>query len=208
MLKGSEKEMGQLFSLLRARTGVDFALYKHSTLRRRIVRQMILHKLDSLGKYVSYLEKQPKEVDGLFNDLLIYVTSFFRDPPAFQGLKKVVFPKLLRAHPGDSPMRFWVCGCSTGEEAYSLAISLVEFLNRIALIAMCKFSLPTSATLGSTKPGRACIPRTSCRMFHLSACGDFSAKWTVITRSTKAFETWSCSRGKTLLLIRHFQTST
>jgi len=130
MLKGNEKEMGQLFSLLRARTGVDFALYKHSTLKRRIVRQMILHKIDSLGKYVSHLEKQPKEVDGLFNDLLIYVTSFFRDPTAFQGLKKVVFPKILKAHPDDSALRFWVCGCSTGEEAYSLAISLVEFFEQ------------------------------------------------------------------------------
>jgi two-component system CheB/CheR fusion protein len=130
MLKGSEKEMGQLFSLLRARTGVDFALYKHSTLKRRIVRQMILHKIDSLGRYVSHLEKQPKEVDGLFNDLLIYVTSFFRDPAAFQGLKKDVFPKLLKAHSDDSPLRFWVCGCSTGEEAYSLAMSLVEFFEQ------------------------------------------------------------------------------
>jgi two-component system CheB/CheR fusion protein len=130
MLKGSEKEMGRLFSLLRARTGVDFALYKHSTLKRRIVRQMILHKLDSLGKYVSHLERQPKEVEGLFNDLLIYVTSFFRDPLAFQGLKKAVFPKLIKAHPDDSPLRFWVCGCSTGEEAYSLAISLVEFFEQ------------------------------------------------------------------------------
>lgn len=127
VLKGSEKEMGQLFGLLRARTGVDFALYKHSTLRRRIVRQMILHKIDSLGRYVSHLGKEPKEVDGLFNDLLIYVTSFFRDPPAFQALKKTVFPKLIKAHADDSPIRFWVCGCSTGEEAYSLAISLVEF---------------------------------------------------------------------------------
>jgi two-component system CheB/CheR fusion protein len=130
MLKGSEKEMGQLFSLLRARTGVDFALYKHSTLKRRIVRQMILQKLDSVGKYVSFLEKQPKEVDNLFNDLLIYVTSFFRDPLAFQSLKKTVFPKLLKAHADDSPLRFWVCGCSTGEEAYSLAISLVEFFEQ------------------------------------------------------------------------------
>jgi two-component system CheB/CheR fusion protein len=127
MLKGSEKEMGQLFSLLRARTGVDFALYKHSTLKRRIVRQMILQKLDSLGKYISFLEKQPREVDNLFNDLLIYVTSFFRDPRAFQTLKKTVFPRLMKAHADDSPLRFWVCGCSTGEEAFSLAISLVEF---------------------------------------------------------------------------------
>jgi two-component system, chemotaxis family, CheB/CheR fusion protein len=130
VLKGNEKEMGQLFSLLRARTGVDFALYKHSTLKRRIVRQMILQKLDSLGKYVSFLEKQPKEVDNLFNDLLIYVTSFFRDPHAFQSLKKTVFPRLIKSHGDDSPLRFWVCGCSTGEEAYSLAISLVEFFEQ------------------------------------------------------------------------------
>jgi two-component system CheB/CheR fusion protein len=130
LLRGSEKEMGRLFSLLRTRTGVDFALYKHSTLKRRLVRQMILHTFDSLGKYVSYLEKRPKEVDNLFSDLLIYVTSFFRDPHTFEGLKKAVFPKLLKAHQDDSPLRFWVCGCSTGEEAYSLAISLVEFLGQ------------------------------------------------------------------------------
>ena len=116
MLKGSEKEMGQLFSLLRARTGVDFTLYKHSTLKRRIVRQMILQKLDALGKYVSFLEKQPKEVDNLFNDLLIYVTSFFRDPQAFQSLKKAVFPRLIKSHSEELPLRFWVCGCSV---AYS-----------------------------------------------------------------------------------------
>jgi len=77
---------------------VDFALYKHSTLKRRIVRQMILQQLDSLGKYVSYLEKEPKEVDNLFNDLLIYVTSFFRDLVTFQSLKKTVFHKLIKVH--------------------------------------------------------------------------------------------------------------
>src|ERR1051326_4271180 len=126
-LMGTEKEMGLIFGLLRARTGVDFALYKRSTVRRRIARQMILHKLDSLGKYVARLEKQPKEVDNLFNDLLIYVTGFFRDPRAFQALKKTVFPRLIRMRTSDSPLRFWVCGCSTGEEAYSLAISLAEF---------------------------------------------------------------------------------
>ena len=129
-LKGADAEMGQLFSLLRARTGVDFALYKPSTLRRRIVRQMILQKFDSLGQYVSFLERRPREVDSLFNDLLIYVTSFFRDPKTFQALKKTVFPKLLKARADDLPLRFWVCGCSTGEEAYSLAISLIEFFEQ------------------------------------------------------------------------------
>jgi two-component system, chemotaxis family, CheB/CheR fusion protein len=129
-VKGNEKEMGQLFSLLQSRTGVDFTLYKRSTLKRRIVRQMILHRVDSLGKYLSYLEKQPREVNNLFNDLLISVTSFFRDAEAFQILKRIVLPKLMRAHPDDSPLRFWVCGCSTGEEAYSMAIAVAEFFER------------------------------------------------------------------------------
>lgn len=154
MLTGTEKPMGQLFNLLRARTGVDFALYKRSTLRRRIVRQMILHKVDSLGKYVSQLEKQPKELDSLFNDLLIYVTSFFRDPRAFQALKKVVFPKLIKAHADDSPLRFWVCGCSTGEEAYSLAISLIEYFEQTRMHRQVQiFASDISAGLSKARMG-------------------------------------------------------
>jgi two-component system CheB/CheR fusion protein len=129
-LPGTEKQMGQLFSLLRSRTGVDFSFYKHSTLKRRIVRQMILHKHTTLGTYVDFLGKHPEEVDKLFNDLLINVTSFFRDPRAFQVLKKKVFPRLVKSHNDDSPLRFWVCGCATGEEAYSLAMSLVEFFDQ------------------------------------------------------------------------------
>jgi two-component system CheB/CheR fusion protein len=129
-LPNSEKQMVQLFGLLRARTGVDFSFYKHSTLKRRIVRQMVLQKFNALGAYVDFLGKNPDEVDKLFNDLLINVTSFFRDSPAFQALKKKVFPRLVRAHTSDSPLRFWVCGCATGEEAYSLAISLVEFFDQ------------------------------------------------------------------------------
>src|SRR5262249_49350344 len=97
-LAGTEKQMGQLFSLLRARTGVDFSFYKHSTLKRRIVRQMILNKHNSLGSYVDFLGKHAEEVDKLFNDLLINVTSFFRDPRAFQVLKKKVFPRLVKSH--------------------------------------------------------------------------------------------------------------
>src|SRR5204863_1645439 len=108
MLEKSQKEMTTLFGLLRARKGVDFSLYKYSTVKRRIVRRLILHKFDSLASYLSYVEKKPGEVDQLFNDLLIYVTSFFRDPPTFQALKKSIFPRVIKAHPGDSPLRFWV----------------------------------------------------------------------------------------------------
>ena len=129
LMRESPNELSTLFRLLRARTGVDFSHYKQSTLKRRILRRMILHKRDALGQYIKLVESSPTELDALFNDLLINVTSFFRDPQTFKVLKKKVFPRLIKAHAGDSPLRFWVCGCSTGEEAYSLAMSLVEFFD-------------------------------------------------------------------------------
>jgi two-component system CheB/CheR fusion protein len=130
LLRESPDELSTLFRLLRARTGVDFSYYKPSTLKRRIMRRMILHKREALGQYIKLVESSPGELDGLFNDLLINVTSFFRDAPTFKVLKKKVFPRLLKAHTGDTPLRFWVCGCSTGEEAYSLAMSLVEYFEQ------------------------------------------------------------------------------
>jgi two-component system CheB/CheR fusion protein len=127
LLRENPEELFILFSLLRARTGVDFSLYKQSTLKRRVIRRMIVHKIDTLQNYLSLVQSNAAEVDALFNDLLINVTSFFRDPIAFQILKKKIFPRVLRQHEDDSPLRFWVCGCATGEEAYSLAIAVVEF---------------------------------------------------------------------------------
>lgn len=130
LLRESSSELTTLFNLLQARTGVDFSLYKQSTLKRRIIRRMILHKLDTLQGYMALAQNNAAEVDGLFNDLLINVTSFFRDPVTFQILKKKVFPRIVKAHGDDSPLRFWVCGCASGEEAYSLAIALVEFFEQ------------------------------------------------------------------------------
>ncbi|MFO1498195.1 MAG: CheR family methyltransferase [Verrucomicrobiota bacterium] len=130
MLRESPNDINTLFRLLRGRTGVDFTLYKQSTLKRRIIRRMILHKKDSLAQYTRMAESSAVELDALFNDLLINVTSFFRDPNTFKVLRKKVFPRILKTHSDDAPWRFWVCGCSTGEEAYSLAISLIEFLEQ------------------------------------------------------------------------------
>ena len=127
LFREEDEELSHVFSLLRARAGVDFSLYKHSTLKRRIQRRMLLNKIDSLGAYVDYLRVHMLEVDALFNDLLINVTGFFRDPKVFAALKRRVFPKLMKNRAGDAPLRVWVCGCSNGEEAYSMAISLVEF---------------------------------------------------------------------------------
>jgi two-component system CheB/CheR fusion protein len=120
-------DLNALFALLRARTTVDFSLYKHSTLQRRIQRRMLLLKIDSLPRYVNHLRTHLADVETLFNDLLLNVTEFFRDPSVFQALKKRIFPRLVKNRRDDAPIRIWVCGCSTGEEAYSMGISLVEF---------------------------------------------------------------------------------
>jgi two-component system CheB/CheR fusion protein len=118
--------LAKVFILLRNQTGNDFSLYKRSTVYRRIERRMGLHQIDKVANYVRFLRENPKEVDLLFKELLIGVTSFFRDPPAWDHLKERVIPALLAGHPRGGTIRAWVPGCSTGEEAYSLAIVLKE----------------------------------------------------------------------------------
>jgi two-component system CheB/CheR fusion protein len=122
-----ESVFGQILALLKRATGVDFTFYKHSTIRRRTMRRMALSKIDALGNYLVYLKEHPDEISALYADILINVTSFFRDPDVFDELKHSVFPALMRDRPQDAPIRIWVPGCSTGEEVYSLAIALLEF---------------------------------------------------------------------------------
>jgi two-component system, chemotaxis family, CheB/CheR fusion protein len=127
--EAAENHMSQVFRLLRRATKVDFTDYKPPTIGRRIQRRMVLHKIDKLAEYVALLHRDRNEVNALYQDLLINVTSFFRNPEAFETLKQLVYPAILRARGSStSPLRIWVPGCSTGEEAYSHAISLVEFL--------------------------------------------------------------------------------
>jgi two-component system, chemotaxis family, CheB/CheR fusion protein len=121
-------DLDALFGLLRESTGVDFTNYKHSTLRRRIRRRMAEHKIEKLKDYLRFIAKKPEELDELYRDLLINVTGFFREPESFQALRKHVFPNLFDGRKPDSPVRVWVAGCSTGEEAYSIAITLLEYL--------------------------------------------------------------------------------
>lgn len=117
--------------LLRMQTGNDFSLYKRSTVFRRVERRMGLHQIDRIANYVRYLRENPKEVELLFKELLIGVTSFFRDPPAWERLAKDVLPELMAQHPSGAVLRAWVPGCSTGEEAYSLAIVFKEALDAL-----------------------------------------------------------------------------
>lgn len=123
-----EKAFEAILLLLRQRTGVDFTYYKHATLRRRIQRRMTLYRFGTLKDYCDYLRGHAPEVKELFNDILIHVTGFFRDPAVFQTLRKRVFPKLLKDKGAQDSLRIWIAGCSTGEEVYSVAISLVELL--------------------------------------------------------------------------------
>jgi PAS domain S-box-containing protein len=128
-----EKQLSALekiFILLRAHTGNDFSLYKRSTIYRRIERRMGLHQIDKIVNYVRFLRENPREVELLFKELLIGVTSFFRDPEAWDHLGELL-PDLLRSRPSGSVLRAWVAGCSTGEEAYSLAMILSEVLEQV-----------------------------------------------------------------------------
>ncbi|HWR39839.1 MAG TPA: chemotaxis protein CheB [Patescibacteria group bacterium] len=121
-------EMKNIFVLLRLQTGHDFSGYKQNTVNRRVERRMAVHQIDQLPDYVRYLQKNPKEVDALFNDLLIGVTNFFRDSETFAAFQSDIIPKLFAGKESGATVRVWVPGCSTGEEAYSIAIMLQEYL--------------------------------------------------------------------------------
>ncbi|MEJ6483489.1 chemotaxis protein CheB [Nostoc punctiforme UO1] len=130
-LSKSETALPTIFAMLLTTTGVDFTHYKQTTLNRRIARRIVLYNLESLEDYVQYLQNHPDEVQALYQEILISVTSFFRDPEAYQALKERVFPAIAKGKSVDEPIRIWVPGCATGEEAYSIAISLMEFLENV-----------------------------------------------------------------------------
>ena len=120
-------EFQKIFILLRTRTGHDFSFYKNNTIYRRVERRMSVSQLDSLHDYIRFLQENPAEIESLFKELLIGVTNFFRDPESFVILKKVL-SEIVNSKPVDGRIRIWVPGCSTGEEAYSIAIILKECL--------------------------------------------------------------------------------
>jgi two-component system, chemotaxis family, CheB/CheR fusion protein len=121
--------LGRIFAVVKKTVGVDFAEYKSPTLERRIARRMALSRAQDMPAYLRSLEADPQEVRALYEDILIHVTSFFRDPEVFESLKARVFPEILRNKPEGAPIRIWVAGCSTGEEVYSLAMVLLEYLH-------------------------------------------------------------------------------
>jgi two-component system CheB/CheR fusion protein len=127
----TEDALKKIFLLLRAQTGHDFSHYKQSTIARRVERRMAVHQIERLDEYVRYLQQTPADVEALFRDLLIGVTSFFRDPEAFEALQEHAIPRLFAGKSTGALIRVWVPGCSTGEEAYSLAILLQERMEEL-----------------------------------------------------------------------------
>jgi two-component system, chemotaxis family, CheB/CheR fusion protein len=124
-----EDQLPRIFTLLRGVSGVDFTHYKLPTIRRRLQRRMVLHRITSIDLYVKFLQRNPDEVSALYRDLLIHVTRFFREPESFKGLAELAFPAIIaNRHGHDDPIRIWVPGCATGEEPYSVAIALLEAL--------------------------------------------------------------------------------
>ncbi len=115
-----------IFQQLQREKGVDFGLYKKSTIKRRILRRLLIHRLTTIKQYTQYLTKNKTELDLLYQDLLINVTEFFRDKEAFDMLKKTIFPRLLKSKTKGETLRIWVAGCATGEEVYSIAMMLRE----------------------------------------------------------------------------------
>ncbi len=124
----AENALKKIFILLRSQVGHDFSQYKPSTVQRRIERRMAIHQIETMDGYVKFMQATPAETQALFQGMLIGVTSFFRDPEAFTALEEQVIPKLYTGRTAGATIRVWVPGCSTGEEAYSLAILLQERL--------------------------------------------------------------------------------
>jgi two-component system, chemotaxis family, CheB/CheR fusion protein len=123
---GRDDFLRQIFVLTRLASGIDFSPYKRTTVMRRLSRRLALRQLDSLDDYVKLLQKDPGEALALSKDILIHVTEFFRYPEAFESLRRQVFPEIIQRHAKGTSIRIWVAGCSSGEEVYSIAITLVE----------------------------------------------------------------------------------
>ncbi len=129
IIAAEDNDLNKIFIMIRSFKGVDFTSYKRSTIMRRVKRRMLLQKIEGMEKYVAYLKENPSEIETLYQDILINVTSFFREPETFDALKRSVFPSIVKKAAPDIPVRIWVPACSTGEEAYSIAIALIEYMD-------------------------------------------------------------------------------
>ena len=123
-----DTELATIFQILRRHAGMDFTPYRQTTILRRIQRRMVVHRIDKVKEYVKHVQRNPAEIKALYQDMLISVTNFFRNPRVFDALKTTVFPAVLKSLPRERGIRIWTPGCASGEETYSVAMVLLEFL--------------------------------------------------------------------------------
>ena len=166
----TQSALEKIYILLRTHTGHDFTLYKKTTIYRRVERRMGLHQIDKIDHYVRFLRENPQEVELLFKELLIGVTSFFRDPPAWAQLGTDILPGLLETRAGGGALRAWVCGCSTGEEAYSLAMVFKEAVEK------AKPSGDFSLQIFATDLDRDAIDKARAGIYPANIAADVSAE--------------------------------
>lgn len=140
-LEQLESALEKVLILVRAQTGHDFSLYKKSTVYRRIQRRMAIHQIEAVDQYLIHVRNNPQEAELLFKELLIGVTCFFRDPAVWEQLRDEVIPALLASQPADTVLRAWVAACSTGEEAYTLAMVFTEALSTLGVGTHCSLQI-------------------------------------------------------------------
>lgn len=147
--------LSTIFQLLRRSAGVDFSHYRQTTILRRIHRRMVVHKIEKLDEYVRYVQTNPSEIKALYQDMLINVTSFFRNPRVFDALKSDIFPQIFKGHPPQAAIRVWTPGCASGEETYSIAIALLEYLGDKATQTAVQFfgTDVSEASIGKARAG-------------------------------------------------------
>ena len=200
--------LGMLFAALRRPQGVDFSHYKRTTILRRIRRRMLVHQMDKLTDFHNYLKNHPAEVEALYQDLLINVTEFFRDPEVFESLTSQVFPKIIKDRPPMMPS-------GSGPQAVPRAKKRIRWPSPCSNSWAKKPSIRASSFLGpifpkapSSRPARAFTRKVSWLRFHRSACGGFSPEWKVDTESARRFGRCVCLRVTTSLPTRRFPTWT
>ena len=171
-------DLNQLLALVRDSTGVDFSLYKQTTLHRRIKRRMVVHHLHKIKDYLRYVRKTPAELHELYREILIHVTGFFRDREAFDALREQVLPKLFATRKlGEEPLRIWVPACSTGEEAYSIAITVVEYWLKKGRIAPDPTGFRSKAVqIFATDISESALDRARSGLYDAAAVADVSAE--------------------------------
>ncbi len=208
LISDDTEELAKIFKLIHSNNGIDFQFYKPTSIRRRLLRRMESHKISSLKEYLKYLKIHSEELDSLCSDILIGVTSFFRDPAMYESLKKKVFPEIFLNKDLTSPVRIWVSGCSSGQEAYSMAIAILEYQEKIrSKHAVQIFSTDLSEN-GIKKPVQESSHRILKMMYLLKGFGNILRSIMKFIGYTKRSEACASLRNRISFMTRHFQKLT